>query len=137
MVPADSHFFINSKVAEKPTTTAATITIKLISMHTKLYMRKSRASSFAGWLTGGLLLAAFGGWLISIDPDRWWKEIPALLLLWTGLIVLISKAANKTKWGVVIASGILCLLILNRLDVLDMVTLGIILVILGLISLVN
>lgn len=88
-------------------------------------------------LAGGIgLLAAAGVIVWKVEPV-WWTEILFVSLVWLGNLILWRFVTNTRKWGWVIATGICGLLILNRLGWLDPVTLGLVLVFLGLISLIN
>lgn len=70
------------------------------------------------------------------EPDVW-MEILANGLLLGGLVFVASWAWGTRKYGVITAIGLWSLLIMKRFDVLDWVTFGAWMLIIGLITLVN
>ncbi|OGC93085.1 hypothetical protein A3D85_00050 [Candidatus Amesbacteria bacterium RIFCSPHIGHO2_02_FULL_47_9] len=92
------------------------------------------------WTT---LIIGTGFWVIltifvlNTPPDKWWVEVIANSLLFLGMIFVASWAWGTRKWGIVTAVGLWSLVIMRRLDILDWITFGLWLAILGLISLFN
>jgi O-antigen ligase len=106
-------------------------------MTKRLYTK--RAQKRTGWsLMTGLMGWLFCGWLLwSWEPDRWWKEAVVLMIAGWSLAIFSSWLWGNKKTGIITAVGITGLLILNRLGILDMVSVVLLMTVLGLITLVN
>lgn len=92
---------------------------------------------YAAYAAGGLMLAAAGAIIVKFPPDKWWVEAGVIGLVWTGLFIIGAWIGQRKKWGVILATGIVSLLILERFRTLNLWTWGIFIIILGLISLIN
>jgi hypothetical protein len=92
------------------------------------YSKKTGAGRWAGIILGGVLLLVAAGIVIKVPPDRWWVEAGVLIL--TGLGLYLIKGWKLT-------TGIVGLMMLQRLGIMNFWTLGVFIIILGLISLIN
>lgn len=76
-------------------------------------------------------------WILTIvvaSPDTWWVE--SIMVVEGGGAILFGVAAltGKRKWGVLVAAGCVGLALLNRLDILSFLTVGLLMIAIGLIS---
>ena len=84
------------------------------------------------------LLAWTGVGLIAWkSPPLRWRALLALSLLSLALPLTVAWGIGKRKLGIMLAAALVGLLIMRRLQILDWLTLGLWLVIVGLISLIN
>lgn len=84
------------------------------------------------------LLAWTGvGLIVWKLPPLWWSELLVMSLLSLALILTVAWGIGKRKLGIMLAAALVGLLIMRRLQILDWLTLGLWLVIVGLISLIN
>ena len=84
------------------------------------------------------LLAWTGvGLIVWKLPPLWWSELLVMSLLSLALILTVAWGIGKRKLGIMLAMALVGLLIMRRLQILDWLTLGLWLVIVGLISLIN
>ena len=84
------------------------------------------------------LLAWTGvGLIVWKLPPVWWSELLVISLLSLALVLIVSWGIGKRKMGIMLAMALVGLLIMQRLQILDWLTLGLWLVVVGLISLIN
>ena len=84
------------------------------------------------------LLAWTGvGLIVWKLPPLWWSELLVMSLLSLALILTVAWGIGKRKLGIMLAAALVGLLIMRRLQILDWLTLGLWLVVVGLISLIN
>lgn len=83
---------------------------------------------------GLLLLAGFVVW--KVEP-AWWSEVVLVITVWLANLLIWRWITGFKKWGWLIATILTGLLLLNRFDLLNGITIGITLIIAGLISLIN
>ncbi len=84
------------------------------------------------------LLAWTGvGLIVWKLPPVWWSELLVISLLSLALVLVVSWGIGKRKLGVMLAMVLVGLLIMRRLQILDWLTLGLWLMVVGLISLIN
>ena len=84
------------------------------------------------------LLAWTGvGLIVWKLPPVWWSELLVISLLSLALVLVVSWGIGKRKLGVMLAMALVGLLIMQRLQILDWLTLGLWLMVVGLISLIN
>jgi|GEM_PF-6804239 len=81
------------------------------------------------WIGTGLIV-----WKL---PPVWWTELLVVSLLSLALILTVAWGIGKRKLGVMLALAIVGLLLMQRFRILDWMTAGMWLVIVGLISLIN
>ncbi len=81
------------------------------------------------WIGLGIVI-----WKIS--PSAWWIEVLTLILLFISIFLSTSWVAKSWKRGGLVATTILGILVMRRLQILDILTGGLWLLVLGLISLV-
>ncbi|MEK7091239.1 MAG: hypothetical protein AAB887_01885 [Patescibacteria group bacterium] len=67
----------------------------------------------------------------------WWSEILAMATLLIAIWLTTAWAVGKAKLGTLLALAIMGLLLMQRFRILDWTTMGLWLVVVGLISLVN
>jgi hypothetical protein len=101
-------------------------------MLTAQYNKKLSKSLFIG-LTG-LILAGLLIW--GWTPDKWWKEVVVVIIAAGSFLAIVSRILRNVKWGVISTVTILVFVILNRFRVLDLLTLTLLIIIMGLISLI-
>ena len=84
----------------------------------------------------GLVLVLLVVWIWKVPPESWWTEGVGIVL--AGLCLWLTGAwiSGKRRYGWVVAIGVTVLLILRRWEVLDALTLGLTLGLLGLITLI-
>jgi len=84
-------------------------------------------------------LLAWGGvgMIVWKVPPAWWSELLAISLLSLALVLTVAWGIGKRKLGVLLALALVGLLIMSRFRILDWTTVGLWLVVVGLISLVN
>ncbi|KKU29068.1 MAG: hypothetical protein UX80_C0006G0010 [Candidatus Amesbacteria bacterium GW2011_GWA2_47_11b] len=70
-------------------------------------------------------------------PPVWWSEMLVIGLLSLALVLTVAWGIGKRKLGVMLALAIVGLLLMQRFRILDWTTVGLWLVVVGLISLVN
>ena len=84
------------------------------------------------------LLAWTGvGLIVWKLPPVWWSELLVISLLSLALVLVVSWGIGKRKLGIMLAMALVGLLIMRRLQILDWLTLGLWLMVVGLISLIN
>lgn len=83
------------------------------------------------------LWAGVIGIIFGATPGVWWTEVPMVIMLFWAMFLTAAQVTKKTRWGLIGALAIVGILILRRMQLLDFLTGGILLVILGLISLIN
>ncbi|MEK7064375.1 MAG: hypothetical protein AAB973_02075 [Patescibacteria group bacterium] len=84
------------------------------------------------------LLAWTGvGLIVWKLPPVWWSELLVISLLSLALVLVVSWGIGKRKLGIMLAMALVGLLIMQRLQILDWLTLGLWLMVVGLISLIN
>ena len=84
------------------------------------------------------LLAWTGvGLIVWKLPPVWWSELLVISLLSLALVLTVAWGIGKRKMGIMLAMALVGLLIMQRLQILDWLTLGLWLVVVGLISLIN
>jgi hypothetical protein len=99
---------------------------------------KRRHNSPSGSLWAGLGFLGIAGLMIwNWEPDMWWKEGLMVVFVFTALIFLVSKLLGNNKLGWIFSTGIVGLLIFNRLNILDLLSVVLLITLLGLITLVN
>ena len=81
------------------------------------------------WIGAGLII-----WKL---PPVWWSELLVISLLSLALVLTVAWGIGKRKMGIMLAMALVGLLIMQRLQILDWLTLGLWLVVVGLISLIN
>lgn len=86
---------------------------------------------------GVLCWAGVGLILWRVPPQTWVVEIATLALLLAAIIFTSSWIIGKSKPAVYLTLFLLGLLVMNRLQILTWVTLGIWVTVWGLISLIN
>lgn len=84
-----------------------------------------------------LLLAAVGTTVWRLPPSHWTVEVMVLAALTIGLWLAGGWISGQRKWTALAISFLMVTLLLNRLGVLNWITLGLWIAILGLISLIN
>jgi len=106
-------------------------------MAKRLYTKKLLKHPIRGLVTGvaGLVLAGFLVWFW--EPSIWWREMVVLVIGLLSLTVVNAWIFKNLKTGWVISGGVFGLLILNRLEVLDLVSAALLILVLLLIALVN
>jgi hypothetical protein len=82
------------------------------------------------WLGLGLVI-----W--KVPPTSGWIELAAAILLIISLVLSGSWVIGSSKRGIQIALAVVGLLLMRRFGMLDVLTMGIWLVVVGLLSLVN
>ncbi len=88
-------------------------------------------------MTLAFLCLAAAGLIIWFWEPVWWLEIAVLGVLGLGLWAIIKKITGKNKPALIITFGVMGILVLQRFEILDLLT-GILLVaVLLLISLIN
>jgi len=92
------------------------------------YNKDPSIRRWVGVLLGGLFLLAAGWVVVNWPPVKWWVEAGVVLLTGLGLYLIRG-------WK--LATGILSFLLLQRFGILNFWTLGVFIIILGLISLIN
>lgn len=85
--------------------------------------------AFLAWMGVGVIV-----WKL---PPAWWSEILIISLLSIALILTVAWGIGKRKLGIGLALAIIGLFLMRRFKILDWTTLGLWLVVTGLISLVN
>ena len=85
--------------------------------------------AFLAWSGVGLIV-----WKL---PPVWWSELLVISLLSLALVLVVSWGIGKRKLGIMLAMALVGLLIMQRLQILDWLTLGLWLMVVGLISLIN
>ena len=84
------------------------------------------------------LLAWMGvGVIVWKLPPVWWTELFVVNLLSLALVLTVAWGIGKRKLGVMLALAIVGLLLMQRFRIMDWMTVGLWLVVVGLISLVN
>jgi hypothetical protein len=73
----------------------------------------------------------------TVPPGNWFVELLLLLLLSITLVLISAWLIGNTKRGVQVAIVVMGILIMRRLGILDGLTLGLWLIVVGLISLIN
>ena len=84
-----------------------------------------------------LSLAGTGLVIWQIPPANLWVEIGAVLLLTIGLGLIAGWLMGRKKTAFITLSFILVTLLMNRFGILNWITLGLWVAVLGLISLIN
>ncbi len=79
--------------------------------------------------------AGLGLLILNIPPGNIFVESGVLLVLGISITLIASWLIGNTKRGIQVAVGIIGLLILRRLGILDWLTTGLWLVVMGLVSL--
>jgi len=100
-------------------------------------MRKQEKKPIWSVLAGALGLTVVGWIIWNWTPDQWWKEVIVTVTGFVSTFLLSSWFWGRKKWGLVISLLIFGTLVLNRLNVLDVLTGMLLVAILGLISLIN
>lgn len=90
-----------------------------------------------GLVSALVCIGLVGAIVVKIPPDKWWIETLAIALVWATLFLGVAWVWRSKLWGIKISGWILLLLILRRFGVLDPITFGIWLFLLGLICLFN
>ena len=70
-------------------------------------------------------------------PPVWWSELLVICLLSLALVLTVAWGIGKRKLGVMLALAIVGLLLMQRFRIMDWTTVGLWLIVVGLISLVN
>lgn len=86
------------------------------------------------WGILGLMLSA--GLIIKLSPDVWWKEMLVITVSGISSFLIITRIFKSAKWGAIITIACFGLLIFNRFGVLDLLTIALLIIIMGLISLI-
>lgn len=89
-----------------------------------------------GMLISALGFAGLGFVIWKIPPGNFWVESAVLMLFTATFTLTLSWLFGKTKWAVIVTVCLLGLLIMRRLQILDILTGSLWLLVLGLISLV-
>lgn len=93
--------------------------------------------SFWAILAALLSLAGINFALVYFaSPGNLFVEAVEIIAMTAFLLISISWAIGKLKWGAIITGAIISALILRRVELLNWITLGIGMVIFGLISLI-
>ena len=82
----------------------------------------------------GLILATY--LIIKLSPDVWWKEFSVIVISGVSSFLIISRLLKSIKWGAISTITFFGLIIFNRFGVLDLLTVALITIIMGLISLI-
>ena len=70
-------------------------------------------------------------------PPVWWSELLVICLLSLALVLTVAWGIGKRKLGFMLALAIVGLLLMQRFRIMDWTTVGLWLIVVGLISLVN
>ncbi len=84
-----------------------------------------------------LLAWAGVGMIVWKLPPAWWSEILAMVTLLIAVWLTTAWALGRAKLGTLLALAIMGLLLMQRFRILEWTTMGLWLVVVGLISLVN
>ncbi|MEK7154548.1 MAG: hypothetical protein AAB697_00300 [Patescibacteria group bacterium] len=84
-----------------------------------------------------LLAWAGVGLVVWKLPPVWWNELLVISLLSLALVLTVAWGIGKRKLGVMLALAIVGLLLMQRFRILDWTTVGLWLIVVGLISLVS
>lgn len=107
------------------------------SIQPKLYRRGVKKYPWLG-ISLSVFFFAFSLWLVfTQEPGYWALETAVLILIWLAFSILGAWVLGRKKWGILSATTLVVLLIMSRFNVLDWATLGLLLIIVGLISLLN
>lgn len=88
-------------------------------------------------MTGVIGLGLTGFLVVTWEPNAWWKEVIVTGIGILSLTVVNAWIFKNLKAGWVVSGGVFGLLILNRLEILDVVSAALLLLVLLLIALVN
>ncbi|KKU56852.1 hypothetical protein A3H89_05490 [Candidatus Amesbacteria bacterium RIFCSPLOWO2_02_FULL_48_11] len=84
-----------------------------------------------------VMVIGLGVLIWKVPPERWWVEIGAVATMGVILWFLGAWITRARKWGWIISlAGVGCL-IMSRFQILDWVTVSLMLVAVGLITLIN
>ncbi|MEK9200722.1 MAG: hypothetical protein AAB909_01975 [Patescibacteria group bacterium] len=75
--------------------------------------------------------------IFKLPPGNMWVETGVMILVAIWIFFLSAWICKSKKWGGVVTLAILYLLIMNRIGYLNWISFGVLLVLVGLISLVN
>lgn len=87
-------------------------------------------------VTLGLWCAA-AGLIVFVRPGVWWAEVPVVTIVLLAVWFTATLVSKRARWGAGVAALTIGLLILRRLDWLDFLTGGLLLLVVGLITLIN
>ena len=84
-----------------------------------------------------VMVMGLGVLIWKVPPEKWWIEMAGVVTAGVILWLLGAWITKGRKWGWIISLAGVGLLIMNRFQILDWVTVGLMLVVLGLITLIN
>jgi hypothetical protein len=95
--------------------------------------KKNHNNGLVAGMAGGILAVYL---VLKLNPDAWWKELLVIAVSGVSFFLIISRLLKSTKWGTVGTVTVFTLLLLNRFEVLDLLTVALLIIIMGLISLI-
>lgn len=101
------------------------------------YTSDPKKRQIAALIIAAMVILANGYLVVMIPPNNIWVEVVAVLLFAIWMFLVASWIAKNKRWGGVVTIATLYLLIMNRIGYLNWISFGVLLVLVGLISLIN